>query len=52
MNENKRKQIEAKLVQLVTQIERDPQAGPPARTMPPIVKVIRRRKGRSDLQVA
>ncbi|HSO20342.1 MAG TPA: hypothetical protein VLT88_12840 [Desulfosarcina sp.] len=52
MDENKRKQIEAKLVQLFTQTDRDQNPGAPTRTSPQVIKVIRRRKGKPDLQVA
>ena len=52
MNENKRKQIEAKLLQLFNQTDDKSKTGSPATTRPTIVKVIRRRKGKPDLQVA
>lgn len=52
MDDNKRKKIEAKLLQLFTQIERIQDADPRIKTTPPVVKVIRRRKGKPDLQVA
>ena len=52
MDENKRKQIEAKLTQLFTQISQDQGAAAAGKTTPAVVKVIRRRKGKPDLQVA
>lgn len=52
MDENKRKQIEAKLIQLFTQTDREQNPGSPARVSSSVVKVIRRRKGKPDLQVA
>lgn len=51
MDENKRKQIEAKLMQLFTQVSQD-QAPLLPKNDPPVVKVIRRRKGKPDFQVA
>ncbi|MFO7714282.1 hypothetical protein [Desulfosarcina sp.] len=52
MDENKRKQIEAKLFQLFTQTDANQNTGSHAKTAPTVVKVIRRRKGKPDLQVA
>ena len=52
MDENKRKQIEAKLLQLFNQTDSQPNGNAPAPKRPAIVKVIRRRKGKPDLQVA
>ena len=52
MNENKRKQIEAKLLQLFNQTDNKQNSGTPTQTRPAVVKVIRRRKGKPDLQVA
>jgi hypothetical protein len=52
MNENKRKQIEAKLLQLFTQTDKTQHADSSAKATPHVVKVIRRRKGKPDLQVA
>ncbi|GAB6909811.1 hypothetical protein JCM12296A_56590 [Desulfosarcina cetonica] len=52
MDENKRKQIEAKLMQLFTQVSQDQGAAASEKTTPPVVKVIRRRKGKPDFQVA
>ena len=52
MDENKRKQIEAKLIQLFTQTTQNPGAEGSGRVQPKVVKVIRRRKGKPDLQVA
>jgi hypothetical protein len=52
MDENKKKQIEAKLFQLFTQTDKSQNAGSHARKTPTVVKVIRRRKGKPDLQVA
>ena len=52
MNENKRKQIEAKLLQLFSQKENPQQSRPSTQNRPIVVKVIRRRKGKPDLQVA
>ena len=52
MDENKRKQIEAKLLQLFNQKDSRGNTGSPTQTRPPVVKVIRRRKGKPDLQVA
>ena len=51
MDENKRKQIEAKLLQLFTQKDVRKQNDSPEKKTP-VVKVIRRRKGKPDLQVA
>ena len=51
MDENKRKQIEAKLLQLFTQTDATQQKDSAKKTTP-VVKVIRRRKGKPDLQVA
>jgi len=52
MNANKRKQIEAKLLQLFTQTDKKRTAGASSRKSPDVVKVIRRRKGKPDSQVA
>ena len=52
MDENKRKKIEAKLFQLFTQTDPNTKAGSHTKTTPTIIKVIRRRKGKPDLQVA
>ena len=52
MNENKRKQIEAKLLQLFNQIDNQSNIGTATPSKPAVVKVIRRRKGKPDLQVA
>ena len=52
MDENKRKQIEAKLFQLFTQTDQSKSTGPLAKSAAPVVKVIRRRKGKSDYQVS
>ena len=52
MDENKRKKIEAKLLQLFTQTDHQENSGTYAKTTPTVVKVIRRRKGKPDLQVA
>lgn len=52
MDENKRKQIEAKLFQLFTQTDPKQNTAPHAKRTPTVVKVIRRRKGKPDLQVA
>ncbi len=52
MDENKRKKIEAKLFQLFTQTDPKQNAGARNTTTPTVVKVIRRRKGKPDLQVA
>ncbi|MBC2711816.1 MAG: hypothetical protein HGJ94_12760 [Desulfosarcina sp.] len=52
MDENKRKKIEAKLFQLFMQTDQNRNAGSHAKTTPTVVKVIRRRKGKPDLQVA
>lgn len=52
MDENKRKQIEAKLLQLFTQTDKNPSTDSSMRANGPVVKVIRRRKGKPDLQVA
>ena len=52
MNENKRKKIEANLFQLFTQTDPNPDTGSHTKTTPTVVKVIRRRKGKPDLQVA
>jgi hypothetical protein len=52
MDENKRKKIEAKLFQLFTQTDQHQNAGSHTKTTPTVVKVIRRRKGKPDLQVA
>lgn len=51
MDENKRKQIEAKLLQLFTQTDANQRIESSKKTTP-VVKVIRRRKGKPDLQVA
>jgi hypothetical protein len=52
MNANKRKQIEAKLLLLFTQTDKKRTAGASSRKSPDVVKVIRRRKGKPDSQVA
>jgi len=52
MDENKRKQIEAKLIQLFSQTDASQQTDSYKKSSPPVVKVIRRRKGKPDLQVA
>lgn len=51
MDEKKRKKIEAKLFQLFTQTSQSQDAGSHADRTPTVVKVIRRRKGKPDLQV-
>jgi len=52
MNDNKRKQIEAKLLQLFSQTDNKRTAGTSSRKSPHVVKVIRRRRGKPDSQVA
>jgi hypothetical protein len=52
MNENKRKKIEAKLFQIFTQTDPNAKTGSHTKTTPTIVKVIRRRKGKPDFQIA
>ena len=52
MNENKRKKIEARLLQLFSQTDGQRNVDSPAPKRPTVVKVIRRRKGKPDLQVA
>jgi hypothetical protein len=52
MDENKLKKIEAKLFKLFTQTDREPSTGSSKTHQPTVVKVIRRRKGKPDLQVA
>jgi Ribonuclease G/E len=52
MDENKRKRIEAKLLQLFTQTNPKEHATGHTKKTPTVVKVIRRRKGKPDLQVA
>lgn len=52
MDENKRKKIEAKLFQLFMQTDRNQTADSHSKSTPTVVKVIRRRKGKPDLQVA
>ncbi|WP_319524906.1 hypothetical protein [uncultured Desulfosarcina sp.] len=52
MDENKRKQIEAKLLQLFSQTDNKRTAGASPGKSPAVVKVIRRRKGKPDSQVA
>ena len=52
MDENKLKKIEAKLFKLFTQTDRQPNAGARKTNSPTVVKVIRRRKGKPDMQVA
>ena len=52
MNENKLKKIEAKLLQLFTQTDRQPNANNRKTGTPTVVRVIRRRKGKPDLNVA
>jgi hypothetical protein len=52
MDENKRKKIEAKLLQLFTQTDQNQNTHSRSKTTPTVVKVIRRRKGKPDLQVA
>lgn len=52
MDENKRKKIEAKLLQLFTQTDHNHNTRSHTKTTPTVVKVIRRRKGKPDLQVA
>jgi hypothetical protein len=52
MDENKRKKIEAKLLQLFTQTDHDQNDNARTQATPTVVKVIRRRKGKPDLQVA
>lgn len=52
MDENKRKQIEAKLIQLFTQTIQKPGTEGAGKGQPKVIKVIRRRKGNPDLQVA
>ncbi len=52
MNENKRKQIEARLIQLFSQTDKQRNDNSSSSRRPTVVKVIRRRKGKPDLQVA
>jgi hypothetical protein len=52
MDENKRKKIEAKLLQLFSQNNNKRTTGPSSRKSPDVIKVIRRRKGKPDSQVA
>jgi hypothetical protein len=52
MNENKRKKIEAKLFQLFTRTDPNSDTASHTKTTPTVVKVIRRRKGKPDFQVA
>jgi hypothetical protein len=52
MDENKRKKIEAKLLQLFTQTDQHPDSHSQSKSPHTVVKVIRRRKGKPDLQVA
>ncbi|BBO80690.1 hypothetical protein [Desulfosarcina ovata] len=53
MDENKRKQIEAKLMQLFTQTSQEQGAAASSgKANQTVVKVIRRRKGKPDFQVA
>lgn len=52
MDENKRKKIEARLLQLFTQTDQSQDSHSPSKSTPTVVKVIRRRKGKPDLQVA
>jgi hypothetical protein len=52
MEENKRKAIEAKLNQLFTKINLNSNLAHNDPKGPTVVKVIRRRKGKPDLQVA
>jgi hypothetical protein len=52
MNENTRKKIEAKLFQLFAQTDQIQDANASDRKTPTVVKVIRRRKGKPDFQVA
>jgi hypothetical protein len=52
MDEKKRKEIEARLLQLFTKSEKGPHSDASAKTSATVVKVIRRRKGKSDLQIA
>lgn len=52
MDEKKRKEIEAKLLQLFTQTDPGPKRDNRNRSNPPVVKVIRRRKGKPDMKVA
>jgi hypothetical protein len=51
MNENKRKEIEAKLNQLFSKTIIEPKNTFFDTKAPSVVKVIRRRKGKPDLQV-
>ncbi len=52
MDENKLKKIEAKLFKLFTQTDRHSNAEAKKTNSPTVVKVIRRRKGKPDMQVA
>jgi hypothetical protein len=52
MDENKRKKIEAKLLQLFTQTDQNQDNPLQSKSTPTVVKIIRRRKGKPDLQVA
>lgn len=52
MDEKKRKQIEARLMQLFIQSGQDTEPSDmTGKSVPTVVKVIRRRKGKSDIQV-
>ena len=52
MNEKKRKEIEAKLLQLFTQTRPDAKYDDRNPGNAPVIKVIRRRKGKPDMKVA
>ena len=52
MDENKRKEIESKLNQLFSKTNADRKSTFLDRRSAPVVKVIRRRKGKPDFQVS
>jgi len=52
MEENKRKEIEAKLFQLFAQNDQDKNKNQPTKNISSDVKVIRRRKGKPDLHIS
>ena len=52
MEENKRKEIEARLIQLFAQHDRNKNEDQPTKSMPSGIKAIRRRKGKPDLYIS
>ena len=52
MEESKRKEIEARLIQLLAENDQQKNENQPKKSIPSGVKAIRRRKGKPDLHIS